>query len=244
MTETSERTVRVAFCGCGRIAWAHAKELQRIPGVELCAFWNRTESRAQDMADKLGGYCAPDFQRIADDPGIDAVYVNTMHNDRLRIVGPMAEAGKAIFSEKPLAHNAETLRELHALLQKRDVLFWSGNKMRFNTLMEKARALVPAPEILSAHVLDEIWPEGGLNDPDVGGGNVMSQGVYATECIRLLEYERETWVMVMRKAQSDKDSEARDTPAPPPNPLATIRPGDAPAAKPHHADHPSLSIQG
>jgi predicted dehydrogenase len=186
-TRPEDSPVRIAFLGCGAIAGAHARELAKIPGARVVAYWNRTHERAEKMLREFGGeYAAKDFQRIADDPSIDAVYVNTMHNDRLRLVEALSMAGKPIFSEKPLAHDAPSLRALHALVRRHRARFWSGVKIRFHTLMEQARAFLPAPEVLTAHVLDETWPEGHLNDPAICGGNVLAQGVYATESVRVL----------------------------------------------------------
>ncbi|MHC4873955.1 MAG: Gfo/Idh/MocA family protein [Planctomycetota bacterium] len=183
----TEKKFRVAFCGCGRIAYAHAEELAKLENVELCAYWNRTTERAKEMYETLGGdYYAEDFKRIAEDKSIDAVYINNMHNDRIDIVKAMGDNGKAIFSEKPLAHNAEMFREIYKYVKENNIYFWSGVKIRFNTIMKKAVEYVNEPELLSAHVLDENWPDNFLNDPDVGGGNVLSQGIYALETMRLL----------------------------------------------------------
>lgn len=181
------KPVRVAFCGCGRISVSHAKELARIPGVHLRACWNRTTERAESLAREFGAdYVAADFDRIAADPAVDAVYINTMHNDRRRILRAMADAGKPVFMEKPLTHSPETLREMHRLLRSKPVLFQSGYKIRFHSLVRKARELLPRPEFLEAHVLDETWPEGHLNDLNVTGANVRSQGVYATDVLHIL----------------------------------------------------------
>ena len=183
----ADRPLRIAFLGCGSIAGQHARELAKLPGTRVVAYWNRTHERAEKMLREFGGeYAAKDFHRIADDASIDAVYVNTMHNDRLRLVEALAMAGKPIFSEKPLAHDAASLRALHGIVRRHRARFWSGVKIRFHTLMEQARAFLPAPEVLTAHVLDETWPEGHLNDPAVCGGNVFAQGVYATESVRVL----------------------------------------------------------
>lgn len=184
-------TINIAFCGCGRIAVSHAKELVEIKGVRLAAYWNRSPEKAEALFNEFGGdYWTEDFEKIAQDPKIDAVYINTMHNDRLRFVKAFAESGKAVFSEKPLAHDAESLKDLHQAIKDTKSIFWSGYKIRFHSLFVKAMELMPKPEIISAHVYDERWPEGILQDPQIGGGNVLSQGVYATESARLLAGSR------------------------------------------------------
>ena len=189
MTIREDKMINIAICGCGRIAAAHMDVLRELEGVRVSAYWNRPEEKAlaKSFLETYGGdYACEDFARIADDPKIDAVYLCTMHNDRIRLVETFAKAGKAIFSEKPLTHNPESLIELGEVLKRHDALFWSGYKIRFHTLFQKAMELVPRPELLSAHVMDEIWPEGILQNPEIGGGNVLSQGVYATESIRLM----------------------------------------------------------
>ena len=189
MPPSENKKINIAICGCGRIAAAHMDVLTKLEGVRAAAYWNRPEEPllADSFLKRYGGdYACEDFARIADDPSIDAVYICTMHNDRLRLVRAFADAGKAIFCEKPLAHDEASLAELGRIVERTGILFWSGYKIRFHSLFEKAVAMLPEPEIVSAHVLDEIWPEGIFNDPDIAGGNVLSQGVYATESIRLL----------------------------------------------------------
>jgi predicted dehydrogenase len=163
--------------------------LQSIPGVELSAYWNRPEDPhlgPRFLAEFGGQYQTDDIARIAEDPNIDAVYLCTMHNDRLRLIEAFAQAGKAIFSEKPLAHTPEMLRAMHRTLQAHPTLFQSGYKIRFNSLVAEARALMPEPELLFAHVLDETWPANHLNNPAVGGGNVRAQGVYPADALHIL----------------------------------------------------------
>lgn len=56
------------------------------------------------------------------------------------------------------------------------------------------------------------------------------------ECIRLLEFERETWQMLMAKIRKQREAEAKES-ATPTEPLATIGPAD-------DDTHPKLSVQG
>lgn len=181
------KDIQVAFCGCGNIAAAHAQALAQIPSVRIRAYWNRTPSRAESLLARFGGaYVATNVAQIAADPDVDAVYINTMHNDRMRILTVMADAGKPVFMEKPLTHDAATLREMYRLLKRKPILFQSGYKLRFHSLVQKARELLPNPQVLEAHVMDETWPDGHLNDIDVTGGNVRSQGVYAMDILHVL----------------------------------------------------------
>ncbi|MHB9133108.1 MAG: Gfo/Idh/MocA family protein [Armatimonadota bacterium] len=185
----SDRELRIAMCGCGNNAKAHAHELQKIAGVSFYAFWNREEDAhlACDMLQEFGGeYCTSDLERIAADPRVDAVYITTMHNDRLRLVRAMAEAGKPVFVEKPLTHSPEALRAMYRLLQAKPTLFQTGYKTRFNSMVEKAHAMLPEPELLFAHVFDGRWPDNHLNQLEIGGGNIRAQGVYAADALHFM----------------------------------------------------------
>jgi len=85
-------------------------------------------------------------------------------------------------------------------------------------------------------------------------GNLERDATPVHECIELLEYERETWVMVMKKLEQGEEPTTKDgrRPGDTPNPLGKI--GPKPANRPRHAypnaDHArdtaisSLSVQG
>lgn len=171
-----------------------------MPGVTLRAYWNRPEDfyLAENLMKEFGGqYCTPELADIAGDPTLDGVLVCTMHNDRLRILEAMAKAGKPVLMEKPLAHSPEPLRAMHRLLRQFPILFQSAYKIRFHSLMERARQLIPHPEILCAHVWDGMWPDNHLNQKEIGGGNVRSQGVYGAESLHILAGNRPVAVNAM-----------------------------------------------
>ncbi len=181
--------INLAIFGCGRNAREHARTFRAMDGARLYAYWNRADdfTLATEMQREFGGvYCTDDYQRIADDPLVDAIYICTMHNDRLRLLEAAAKGGKPVFMEKPLALPATRLRDMQRVLDAHPILFQSGFKIRFNTLVRQARVALPQPEILYAHVFDETWPDNYLNDATIGGGNVRAQGVYAADALHIL----------------------------------------------------------
>ena len=50
MTET----LRVGILGAGLAAEGHAAAYSRLPGVEVVALWNRSKTRAESLAARLG----------------------------------------------------------------------------------------------------------------------------------------------------------------------------------------------
>ena len=88
------------------------------------------------------------------------------------------QAGKHLLIEKPLAVKIEEALKIHQEAEKTKKIVMVGMKFRFYSLIKKARQLVPNPFMVSVQVLDDPWTEDfWANDPILGGGNVISQGV-------------------------------------------------------------------
>lgn len=182
--------INVAFCGCGMIAHTHLEYLKQIPGVSVRACWNRQEESSLAENFKQKGqleYCTADYRKIAEDESIDAVFICTMHNDRLRLVREFARAGKAIFMEKPLALHPHEFLAMNEILREYPVPFQAGYKIRFYSLMSKAQNELESPDFIYAHVLDSPWfADFAVSQAEIGGGHIICQGVYATEMAYLL----------------------------------------------------------
>jgi predicted dehydrogenase len=182
--------INLAILGCGYIARQHLAELKRIPGVHIRACWNRPDDfrlAEQFQAASGADYCTSDYLRIAADPEIDGVYICTMHNSRVALLEAMAAGGKAVFMEKPLALHPEEFQAMAAILERTPIFFQSGYKIRFNTLMRELRQRQLRPEIIYSHVFDFPWPEQApAANRHIGGGHMLSQGVYAADTIRIL----------------------------------------------------------
>jgi myo-inositol 2-dehydrogenase/D-chiro-inositol 1-dehydrogenase len=109
----SASIVRIGIAGVGRMGRHHAANLaQRVVGAQLVAACSPVADEIAWARDTLGvaaGY--RDYAQLLAHPGLDAVFLatpTTLHADQ--IVGAI-EAGKHVFSEKPLALNlADCLR--------------------------------------------------------------------------------------------------------------------------------------
>ena len=109
--------VRLGVVGCGMISAVYLKNLARDRRVTLAACADLDMGRAQERARSFGVAQALDVDTLLAHPDIDAV---------LDLTGPSAhgevnlralEAGKAVYSEKPLALDAS---QAHALVELAD----------------------------------------------------------------------------------------------------------------------------
>lgn len=99
--------LRIGVIGCGLIAGSHATNLARDHRAAITAVTDLDSSRAVAFADRFAhggvGAVRPDAASVIDE--VDAVYVCTWTSEHPALVAAAAEAGTAVFCEKPLATN-------------------------------------------------------------------------------------------------------------------------------------------
>ena len=109
---TDKQTIGVAFLGLGRMGETHLRNLGAIAGVRVVAVVDEQLERAERGKAISGAEFAMTDQRKAiDNPSVDAVVISTPTDTHAQLIELAAKAGKAVFSEKPIALDlAETQR--------------------------------------------------------------------------------------------------------------------------------------
>jgi myo-inositol 2-dehydrogenase / D-chiro-inositol 1-dehydrogenase len=98
----------IALVGAGRMGSLHARNASINPRFELAAIADHDEHLASRLASELGTSTAT-YAEILADPGIKAVLVASSTSSHLENVLAAVRAGKAVFCEKPLSLDADTL---------------------------------------------------------------------------------------------------------------------------------------
>ncbi len=138
--------INFAIIGCGRIAKRHSELLGtgQIAGARLAAVCDIEPARAKAFADRFG---VPGFTSISEmlaAPGIDAVAVLTpsgMHAEHAIMV---ANAGKHVIVEKPMALRLEDCDAMIAAADRNNVRLLVVKQNRFNVPVVKAREALEA----------------------------------------------------------------------------------------------------
>lgn len=181
--------IHAGIVGCGHIAKIHIQTCRQA-GVPIIfdAFCDQQEPQASKFLAEFGGQCATtDLNRLAGDPALDALYICTPHHVHLKNLSDVASSGKAIFMEKPLVTRREDFAAMAELIERHQLRFFPGLKIRFNPLMQRLHALTPQAHCVHGQVIDAPWPlDQWISDPARGGGHCVSQGIYATEGMRYL----------------------------------------------------------
>ncbi len=113
---------RFALVGAGLFGEMHAKVYSKHPGAELAAVCDLNEARAQEVAQRHGtGKACSDWREIAADASIDAVSIATPDFAHTEAAVGLAEAGKHLLVEKPLAMTVEECERIIAAAKKKNV---------------------------------------------------------------------------------------------------------------------------
>lgn len=118
--------MRLAFLGCGYVANMYRLTLAMHPELELVAVADQERSRAENMARLTGARCYPDLDSILADPGIDLVVNLTSPQAHYETTRRCLEAGKHVYTEKPLAMDLSEAMALVELSEKNGLMLCSA----------------------------------------------------------------------------------------------------------------------
>ena len=140
---------RVAVVGCGALAQgAHLPNCQRNPRVELVAVCDVDKAAAESCKERFGAQrVETDWRRVAEAKDIDLCVLCTHTNLRGAFIVPALEAGKAVYTEKPLAPSRQEMLEIVMASRRTGRPVCVGHNRRsspaileFKRLLDKAKA--------------------------------------------------------------------------------------------------------
>ncbi len=115
------RRVGVGIIGCGNIAAPYAQHLLACPQIELVGVTDQVPERAEGCAAKFACKYYPSLSALLGDPAVELVINLTIHRAHKEVITSCLEAGKHVYSEKPLALRYQEARDLVGLAQRKGV---------------------------------------------------------------------------------------------------------------------------
>ena len=157
--------IRIAIIGAGKVAdFHHVPAIRLDDRAELVAICDPDEKLLAQRAEEWSvSKTTADYQKIADDPDIDAVIVCTPNFTHHPITLACAAGGKHIMCEKPLGVNSGEAREMFEAAREAGVCHMTAFTYRFAPSMRYVRHLVATGQLgtlrhfRSQRFLD--WPE-------------------------------------------------------------------------------------
>ncbi|MGH7142741.1 MAG: Gfo/Idh/MocA family protein [Planctomycetota bacterium] len=141
----TERTIRVAVVGLGRLGSIHAKLYRELPGVELVAVCD-TRPEAAQAAQALGVPYVADFRAL---PAVDAISVVTLTKTHREVAAHWLAQGVPCLVEKPLAMDAADGRAmLEACRAGGNPVLQVGHVERFNPALRAVEPFIGRPRFV------------------------------------------------------------------------------------------------
>ena len=137
---------KIALVGAGRMGSVHAANAAASPRLELAAIADNSASSAEELA-RHSGAAVKGYDEILDDPAIEAVVVTSSTSSHLGNVLAAVNAGKAVFCEKPLSLDAETLAGTLAELEAGGMPIFVAFNRRFDPHLRELKRRLESGQI-------------------------------------------------------------------------------------------------
>ena len=176
--------VRFGFIGAGLIA-----KLALYPAMldSSCVTISAVASRDRERAKALSpsGKVYTDYQELLDDPEIEAVYISLPNSLHIPWAIKAMQAGKHVLCEKPIAMNAQELKEAIRVSESTGKLLMEASWNRWHPRTVRIKQLVDSGVIGKITAIDASFTYDGLEDdnirtvPELGGGSLYDLGPYS-----------------------------------------------------------------
>ena len=180
----------VGVIGLGEMGHIHAQNLATLLAARLLAIASRREDVGQATASSLGiPRLYTDYEALLADDDVGAVIIAAATSEHANLVIAAAQAGKAVFCEKPAALTLVEMDRVLSAVQAASVPFQIGFMRRFDPPYARAKRQIeagtigqpvsllgisrdpflPAPEDKSALARGNLFLDLGIHDYDLAG---------------------------------------------------------------------------
>ena len=116
---TEKNHVRVGVVGCGNIAGRYVETMISFPEIQVVGVTDLDRAKGEALAANHGLIVFDDLQTLLTDQSIDVVVNLAIHSAHYEVNRQCLEAGKHVYSEKPLAMTFAEANELVELAKER-----------------------------------------------------------------------------------------------------------------------------
>jgi predicted dehydrogenase len=118
--------MKIGVIGCGYVAEFYALTLGNHPELELIGAYDRNDRNLQSFCGHWSTRAYPSFESLVDDPSVELVLNLTNPRSHYEVTRRCLEAGKHVYSEKPMAMDAAGARELVELARQKNLYLASA----------------------------------------------------------------------------------------------------------------------
>lgn len=204
--EMQEKPLRVAIMGLGSYGTRVANAMKDCKRAKLVGVISGTPSKIEVWQKEYNipaknCYNYETYHQIKDNPDIDAVYVITPNGLHKEHTIGVANAGKHVICEKPMAVNAAEAKEMVDACDAAGVHLLIGYRMHFEAKTQEVIKMRMNGEFgkvlffqgLSGFIIGDP-SQWRLNYELSGGGAMMDIGIYSVNGARYMIGEEPIWV--------------------------------------------------
>jgi predicted dehydrogenase len=122
--------VRAASVGLGRWSKVIAAGVSRSDKLEIVSCFDVIQDNVDAFAAEVGCAKASSYEELLADDNIEAILCTTPNHYHLETISKAAEAGKAVYTEKPIAHTIADGLKIRDAVEKAGVTFCVGHSSR------------------------------------------------------------------------------------------------------------------
>jgi myo-inositol 2-dehydrogenase / D-chiro-inositol 1-dehydrogenase len=187
--------IGVAFLGAGRMGEVHLRNVAAIPFIHVAVVADPSpEAAAKGTALARAGRASTDPIEAIHDPDVDAVVIVTPTRTHAVLLEDALRAGKAIWSEKPIALDIAETARIVDLWRETGLPVQIGFQRRFDPGYVRAKELIEAGELgrieqFRAYGRDTFPPS--VDYLRSSGGSFLDMSVHDLDLARFLVGEVE-----------------------------------------------------
>ena len=181
--------LRYGILSTSSIAPRFIAAVRQVNGGQIVAVSSRSLEKAQEKAklwDIPKAYGS--HSELLEDEEVNIVYISAVNTQHYPLAKLVLEAGKHVICEKPCTTTAAHTRELFALAREKGLFFMEAEKMLFLPTLIEVKQQLDAGKLGQIHMaeLSHSFPasyNSWMFDKSVGGGTLLSSGIYAVQLL-------------------------------------------------------------
>lgn len=187
------KKIKVGIAGLGRLGKVHARNLAfKIPNAQLQAACSLVPAELEYAQKELGvSQLYGDYKEMLEKADIDAVVIVTTSTEHCWQIRAALEAGKHVFTDKPLGVTTEECKMAEEAVEKHpDRIFFLGFMRRFDPSYAYAKqkireGAIGTPYMVKATGIDpESLVEGAVKFAATSGGIFLDMAIHDIDLMR------------------------------------------------------------
>lgn len=180
--------------GCGLISKFHAQAIERARGGSLIAVSDMNMERAEEFARHYDVEAFDDYKKMLAHPKVDVVCICTPSGLHGPLIVEVANAGKHVVVEKPLAITMAEGRAALSACKENKVKLAVISQLRFAPTLQQAKATIDEGKLgipllgdayMKYYRSQDYYTQGGWRGTWAmdGGGALMNQGIHGIDLL-------------------------------------------------------------